>query len=40
VPAVCCRRAELLQKELEWMAKATAQTAQTAVGQKVDYWSL
>jgi hypothetical protein len=38
--AVCpCRRAELLQKELKWMADNRV-VAKDAVGSKVDYWSL
>lgn len=33
------RRAELLQKELKWMAQ-NRREATDAVGSKVDYWSL
>lgn len=36
---VSCRRAELLQKELQWMAD-NRESAHDAVGSKVDYWSL
>lgn len=34
-----CRRAELLHKELNWMA-LNKDTAHDQVGSKVDYWSL
>jgi hypothetical protein len=33
------RRADLLQKELAWMA-ANREAAREVVGSKIDYWSL